>query len=99
MLESYRTSDAINLLWINLLWISEENHNRLTIILLSTMSVVPMDVHQVGECLKFNLGTTHIVLDMQGMDSLEEGFVRDTYRMRPNQFTVRNEALPSPTIP
>ena len=42
----------------------QENYNSLTIIFLSMMSIVPMDLHQVGEGLKFNLGITHIVMDM-----------------------------------
>ena len=49
---------------INLLWIIDlfhENLNRLNIILLRTMGVVPMDIHPVGERLPFNLG---IALDM-----------------------------------
>ena len=52
---------------MNLLWIIDliqENFNSLIIILQSTMSVVPMDVHQVGEGLKLHRGITHTVLDM-----------------------------------
>ena len=52
---------------INLLWIIDliqENLNSLIIILLSTMSVVSKDVHQVGEGLLLHRGITHVVLDM-----------------------------------
>ena len=52
---------------INLLGIIDfyhESFNRLTINILSTMSIVPMDVHQVGEGLLLYRGITHIVPDM-----------------------------------
>ena len=58
-----------------------------------------MDVYQVGEGLKFHRGITHVVLDMQVTDSLEECLIRNTDCLRPNPFKVLNEALPRPTIP
>ena len=84
MLEPYRTSDAN--LASQIIDFLRENFSRHTIILLSTISIVPMDVHQVSECLKFNLGITHIVLDIQVTDSLEVSFVCKTDSLRPNQF-------------
>ena len=51
----------------NFLWIIDliqENLNSLIIILLSTVSVMPMDVYQVGEGLLLYRGITHIVLDV-----------------------------------
>ena len=87
---------------INFLWIIDliqENLNSLIIILLSTVSVVPMDVHKVGEGLKLHRGITHVVLDMQVTDSLKEGFIRNTNILRPNPFKVRDEAFSCPTIP
>ena len=87
---------------INLLSIIDflqETFNCLITILLNTMSIVPMDVHHVGECLEFNFGITNIVLGMLVTDGFEEGFIRNTDSLRPNQFKVCNEALPSPTIP
>ena len=87
---------------INFLWIIDliqENLNSLIIILLSTVSVVPMDVHQVGEGLKLHRGITHVVLDILVTDSLKEGLIRHTNILRPNLFKVLNEALPHPTIP
>ena len=48
----------------SLIFPDQENFNRVNIILRRTMGIVPMNVHQVGEFLKFNLGISHIVLDM-----------------------------------
>ena len=51
----------------NFLWVIDliqENLNSLIIILLSTVSVMPMNVHQVGEGLFLYRGITHIVLDV-----------------------------------
>ena len=41
-----------------------EKINSLIVILLSTVSVVPMDFHQVGEGLLLHRGITHVALDM-----------------------------------
>ena len=52
---------------INFLWIIDliqENLNSLIIILLSTVSVMPMDIHQVGEGLLLHRGITHVALDI-----------------------------------
>ena len=46
----------------NFLWVIDliqENLNSLIIILLSTVSVVPMSVHQVGEGLLLHCSATH----------------------------------------
>ena len=52
---------------INFLWIIDliqENLNILIIIRLSTVSVMPMDIHQVGEDLLLHRGITYFVLDV-----------------------------------
>ena len=87
----------INFLWIiNLI---QENVNSLIVILLGTVSVVPMDVHQVGDGLLLHRGIIHVVLDIKVTDSLKEGLIRNTNSLRPNPFKVLDEALPRPTIP
>ena len=52
---------------INFLWIIDliqENLNSLIIILLSTVGVVSMDIHQVGEGLLLHRGITYVVLEI-----------------------------------
>ena len=50
--------------FVSIVDLIQENLNSLIIILLSTVSVVLMDVHQVGEGLLLHRGITHVVLDI-----------------------------------
>ena len=87
---------------INFLWIVDliqEDLNSLIIILLSAVSVMPMDIHQVDEGLLLPRGITHVILDILVTDSLTEGLIRNTNSLRLNPLKVLNEAFPCQTIP